>query len=1134
MSRWGVVFDQAKCIGCNACQVACKDYHSLESGKNFRRAETVEYEEDGVKKYAHFSGSCHHCVDAACVKACAFGAMKVTDEGIVVVDEALCRGCGACERACQYGAVYVSARRYVAMKCDTCMARRQSGEQPVCVEACRTFALEFKELGEEKEENPVAAMIGETFCVNLKADAKKSAACGNSVAAGTGKAGVAAEVSEAKEAGWDDPAKMEEELAKNLKQLAAFFETREQAMEICRGFADWEKKSEREWKLEYDFLFRGTDADWLIPLWASVAFGEQVLLDRTTLNVIHNYHKYGYEPVRMEGNPPDYIGEQLLFAAKLMEIGNKNAVCNFIKTYTKPTAEMVCEHVKKRGTFEGIIMYLDWMLEVLAKCVKIADQEEKEQESGEEKTLGAPIPNEEARVINSAGINNCGGMCIVRPEVQDGCMLSIGSDCSSNDPHIRACVRGRGYRKTFLSPGRLRYPMKRIGERGSGKFERITWDEAADLIAKEWRRIRDQYGPSSSYVNYATGVTGIMRPGTLVRRLLSMDGGYLEYFNSYSSACSGYISPYIFGTRACGNSPQDMLNTKLLVLWGDNPVETIFGTERNHYLALAKQRGIRIIVVDPRLSNTAVAYADQWIGIRPTTDAALADAMAYVIWSEGLHNQHFMDTYCVGFDEEHMPEGVPAGESYHTYLFGKKDGIPKTPEWAAEITGIDAETIRTFAREYAKAKPACIIMGLGPQRHGNGEQTTKGISALTCLTGNVGISGGGAAANGDIVEHEKITLYNNTVKNPYPGKIPVFLWTKAIEHGTEMTPRGDRLTGVEKLDSNLRLMFNLAGNILINQHSDINDSIRILKDDTKCQFVLCSDVFMTPSARFADVLLPGTSVFEGNNIVPPWRGNNYVLRNNKVIEPLFGCRFEWEWLKEVADRLGYYEEFIDGKPDMEDWLIENYNVLREKEPELPDYETFCERGGWQYKEPITYIAFEKEIADPEHHPFATPSGKIEIFSKDLYDFEQEDIPAIPRYLPCPEGPEDPIRETYPLQLIGWHTRRRCHSIHDNNEWQDEVEMPGLWIHPEDAKARGISDGDMVETYNDRGCVKIPAVITERIIRGVVAMTQGGWYTPDKNGVDIRGSINVLTSAKHASPLAKGNPQHTNLVEVKKA
>lgn len=1108
MARWGFVLDQEKCTGCNACQIACKDRNHLEPGKNFRRSDTVCLKENGITKYAHFSGGCHHCGEPACLAACPFDAMRKTEEGIIVVDEALCRGCGACERACMYGAVYVSEWSHKAMKCDGCAELRAQGRQPACVEACPTHCLEFRKIDEDEKEKALVAELTAAFVVNEKTTAKAKTSATEPVISSV---------------------KMETsvELAEALHKVSAFFTSREQAMKICADFQDWNVHSKREWELEYDFLFRGTDADHEISLWASVAAGERVLLNQTTLDVVHTYHKYGYEPVLMEGNPADYIGEQARFLAYVTEAGEMDAVRTFAETYTLPTMKMICDQVKKRGTFVGIVDYLNQVCGILNAAIQFEGVVEKKS------VLNPSIANEEVRMIHTAGINNCGGKCVICPEVQDGCMLNISSDISNNNPQIRACVRGRGYRKTYLNPGRLRYPMKRIGERGSGKFERITWEEAADLITSEWVRIRDEYGPGSRYVIYGCGVTGIMRPGILAKRLLALDGGYLDYFNSYSSAAAGYMTPYIFGTRTTGNSPQDMLNTKLLILWGDNSVETIFGTERNYYLSKIKERGIRVIVVDPRLSNTAIAYADQWIGLRPATDSALADAMAYVIWSEGLQDQAFMDKYCLGFDEEHMPEGIPEGESYKTYLFGEKDGIPKTPEWAELITGVPAETIRAFAREYATAKPACLIMGLGPQRHGNGEQTTKNLCTLACMTGNVGISGGGAAGTTDVKEHDGISLFTNTVKNPYPGKIPVFLWTKAIEYGMEMTPKGDRLTGVEKLDSNIRMIFNLAGNTLINQHSDVNDTIRILKDDSKCQFIVGSDIFMTPSARYADILLPATSVFEGNNIVAPWLGNNFVLRNNKAIEPLFGCRFEWEWLKEVAERLGLYDAFIDGKPDAEQWLEECYNILKSREPELPDYQTFCEAGGWQYNEQINHIAFQKEIEDPEQHPFATPSGKIEIFSKRLYEFEQEDIPAIPCYLPCPEGPEDPLRKEYSLQLMGWHTRRRCHTVHDNNEYQDEVEMPGLWIHPQDAAVREIVDGDLVEVFNGRGCVRIPAVVTERIVPGVAAMSQGGWFTPDKDGVDTRGSINVLTSAANPSPLAKGNPQHTNLAEVRK-
>lgn len=927
-----------------------------------------------------------------------------------------------------------------------------------------------------------------------------------------------------------------------------FFSSNNKGVELSRKQPDWDWHSLSDWQREYDCLFRGTDAGRHVNLWASASKEDGVLLNQTTLEVIEFYHAWGYTPVKMEGNPADYIGEQLRFVAYLTagiihvtgtgESAEKimEAREEFTQLFVFDTAVMLYKQVKSCTTFEGYISILENLLKLLVQSEDIPYAWLSGGGSGlfdevREKGLYPPISNEPEKMIPTAGINNCGGICVIKPIVKEGCMLNISTDSSDNAPQLRACVRGRGYRKTFLNTARLRYPMKRVGARGEGKFERITWEEAIDTIAREWIRIKNSYGPGSRFIMHGTGVTGVMRPENLMKRLMALDGGYLGFYNNYSAACTMVTTPYIYGTMLTGNSPSDLINTKLLILWGDNPAETIMRTERSYYMAALKAKGVRVICIDPRQSQSAVAYADEWVPLRPTTDSALADAMAYVIWTEGLQNQHFMDTYCQGFDEAHMPEGIKYGESYHSYLFGKKDGIVKTPEWGEKITGVPAETIRRIAREYATTKPACLIMGLGPQRHGNGELAVRSTAMLTCLTGNIGIPGGSAAGAGGTVEHDRPMLYHQPA-NPYPASIPVFLWTKAIERGTEMTVLDDHIEGAAHLDSNIKMIVNLAGNTLLNQHSDINDTMRILKDTSKCEFIVCSDIFMTPSAKYADILLPATSFFEENNIVAPWRGGNYFLKNNKVIEPIFGCRFEWYWMKELAEKLGLYDAFIDKKADVDMWLRDVYEKLRQNEASLPDFETFSEVGGHQFAQPLDYIAFENEIKDPTAHPFATPSGKIEVFSKRLYEMNQlADIPAIPKYVPCPEGPEDSIKEKYPLQLIGWHTRRRTHSIHDNNEWMEEIEMPGLWIHPDDAKNRGIERGHMVEIYNDRGRVRIPAIVTTRIMQGVVAMSQGGWYTPDCEGTDTRGSINILTSAANPTPLAKGNPQHTNLVEV---
>jgi anaerobic dimethyl sulfoxide reductase subunit A len=425
------------------------------------------------------------------------------------------------------------------------------------------------------------------------------------------------------------------------------------------------------------------------------------------------------------------------------------------------------------------------------------------------------------------------------------------------------------------------------------------------------------------------------------------------------------------------------------------------------------------------------------------------------------------------------------------------------------------------------------MQGNGPQRTACGEQTVRAIAALTALTGNIGIPGGSAGGTGGR------TMFPYAMgfpipKSPYPGSIPSFQWTRAIEHATEMTPEADGVVGVQKLDVNIKLVFNFAGNTLINQHSDINNTVRILKDTGKCEFILASDVLMTPSARFADVLLPGASSLEQENMSQPWGGGNYLLYNAKLIDPLFGSRFEYPFIEGIARRIGLYDAFSEGHANAGEWLEAVYATFRKAMPDLPEFSIFKKDGGHSFKQLKTQIAYADQIRDPANNPFKTPSGKIEIFSPRLYGLNRHDeVPGTPAYVPPPEGPQDPLREKYPLQLIGYHTKRRTHSTHDSNRWLEAVDPQRLWIHPEDAAERGLKNEEKADIYNDRGRVRIPVFVTTRIIKGVVAMSQGGWYTPDQEGTDVRGSINVLTSIK-PTPLARGNPQHTNLVEVAKS
>ena len=905
--------------------------------------------------------------------------------------------------------------------------------------------------------------------------------------------------------------------------LRTFFEDLELWRETCCWVGLEQEQMERQ---EYERLLKGTDADVYIPLWASACLtDEDVLLNAVTLEVIRFYKKYGYQWVDMDGNPPDYIGQQCRFMEYLYACQMEKEADDFLNCFLLGTVHRLCQCARAAGISPGAEA-------VLRLLEAAAGGEESPVRSGTPDfdsaswQRGPELPVEAPYVTSHASFCDCGNKCKMLAAVQEGCVLSILPDRNFHGKSFAGCPRGLSYRQTFLSSRRLRCPMVRTGERGSGKFRRISWEEAEALTAAAIRRSRG--AAQSRYVMAAAGVCALMRPDRLMKHLLSCDGGYLDFYNFYSAACAEYILPYVYGTLLCGSPEQQMLESRLLLLWGHNPLDTHWGDQHTETLVQARAQGTRIIVIDPRCSDTARLCADQWIPIRPSTDGALADAMAYVIWSRGMQDQAFMDRFCLGFDEEHMPEGVPGNESYHSYLFGKQDGVVKTPEWAEKITGVPAGTIEALAVEYASAKPACLLPGLGPQRTLNGEQNCRSFAMLACLTGNVGLPGGSAGAVSYLKESHTGPWFAPK-KNPCPASIPSFLWTQAVDRPEEIGQK-DGLMGAERLETGIKLIFSLASGMLLNQHSNVNDTVRILQRPDGVECVVVSDLFMTPGARFADLLLPGVSFFETENVVGSWSSADYVLYNQQAVRPLFDCRPEYTWIEGTARRLGLEQDFSQGHRSAMDWITDRYRIHREQtEPDLPPFEIFRQEGGFVFPKQDRRPAFWENIQ--EGVPFETPSGKIEIFSKRLY--EGGVLPGIPCYTACEEGWEDAQKSKYPLQLIGYHSKRRCHSIGDMNRQLEALDPQTLWIHPKDAAVRNIRDGDMVEIFNQRGTVRIPARVTERIIAGTVAMSEGAWYTPDEKMQDQRGCINVLTMTHRSTPLAHGNPQHTNLVQVRR-
>ncbi len=719
--------------------------------------------------------------------------------------------------------------------------------------------------------------------------------------------------------------------------------------------------------------------------------------------------------------------------------------------------------------------------------------------------------------------SHCGGACLLRVHVWDGVVTRIESD-DQGQPPLRACARGRAYRQRLYHPDRLKFPMKRTGEKGSGQFQRISWDEALETVASEFRRIQRTYGPAANVVQASGGDMSMLHGGSSIFTVLGAAGGFTPFWGSYSYEGGLFAEYSTYGTSQTRSSRDDLLNSRLIIMWGWNPAVSIQDTPTSYILAEARKAGIRIVAVDPRFTESAAIFADQWIPIRPGTDCAALLAMAHVMIRENLHDRKFLDTYTVGFDQ------------FRAYVLGEEDGVPRTAAWAQEITGIPAQDIEQLAREYATARPAALMAGISPGRTARGEQYHRAAMALAAMTGNVGVPGGNAAGRSHTTMMGYPFLFAGIgidfVLNPLllempPRKSalrayfedPLFGWSIARGDANRQKLSDAILKGkAGGYPHDYKSLFLIGTNVL-NQSLNSNKTAQALKS---LEFMADMEQFMTPTARYADILLPVCTFLERNDVCMG-EGVPVYGYQNKVIEPLGEARSPLEIARGLAKHFGH-PDFANKTDD---------ELLRSCMAGTPiaSYEKLKEDGHFRVELPHPYVAFQKQIEDPASNKFPTPSGKIEIFSQEIADWHDPDIPPIPKYVEAWEGPNDPLAKKYPLQLITTHFRRRAHSQFDYVPWLAELEPQAMLMNSADAAARGIQDGDRVRVFNDRGRLIIIARVTERIVPGVVDIPQGAWYDPDENGVDRGGCCNVLTRDEHSPGGALCS--NTCLVEVAK-
>ncbi|MEE8619147.1 MAG: molybdopterin-dependent oxidoreductase [Dehalococcoidales bacterium] len=722
------------------------------------------------------------------------------------------------------------------------------------------------------------------------------------------------------------------------------------------------------------------------------------------------------------------------------------------------------------------------------------------------------------QIVYTACSHDCGGRCVLKVHVEQGRIVRIETD-SGDEPQLRACLRGRAYRQRVYSPDRLQYPMKRVGARGEGRFEKISWDEALDTVAHELLRVKETHGNTSILFISAGGSQSAIHVGIAIERVLASFGGYTQTWGSPSFEGALFASMATYGTMTTGSAREDLLNSRLIIIWGWNPAVTIWDTNTSLILAKAKEKGIKIVSIDPRLTESTAVFANEWIPIRPGTDAAMLIAMAYVMIRDGLQDQKVLNAYTVGFDK------------FQSYVMGEEDSIPKTPAWAEEITGVSASTIERLAVGYATTKPAALIPGWGPARGLMGEQFSRAAIAVIAMTGNIGIKGGYAGGFMRAFHSREMIMprgVHNTVEQGTPPRKDSLYKLRGAGK-----PSSTRIHRAKLYDAILqgkdggypcdpKLAYIVTSNLL-NSHPNTNKGIAAFQN---LEFIVIHEQRMTPTARFADILLPVNTFIEREDMVPPWLGSPYYLYQNQAIDPMYQSKSDRDICAELAPRLGI-TDYREGKTD-EEWL----RLITGRTGDIPDFDRFKKDGVIKLHFTEPFVAFKQQVEDPADNPFPTLSGKIEIYCEHLAEMNNPRIPPIPKYLPTLEGYDNPLRQKYPLQLLSTHYLTAIHSTLEKLPWLEEVKPRRVWLSTYDAEKRGIADGDEVLIFNDRGKVLVRAKVTERILPGVVDLPQGAWFDIDENGIDRGGCANVLTPSEHSPGGAWG--VNTVLVEVKKA
>jgi anaerobic selenocysteine-containing dehydrogenase len=687
-------------------------------------------------------------------------------------------------------------------------------------------------------------------------------------------------------------------------------------------------------------------------------------------------------------------------------------------------------------------------------------------------------------VLRGACPHDCPDTCATLVEVRDGRAVGFRADPDHPITQGWLCAKVRPYLQRVYAPDRLQYPLRRVGAKGSGEWARISWDEAVAEITDRWRAIIAEHGAAAILPYSYSGTLGLVQNGVASTRLWNRMGAS-GLIRSICGAAAETAVQMTLGARMAPD-PRDIRHSRLVVIWGHNPAST--SPHFMPFLREAQRAGAYVVVIDPRRTTTARS-ADEHLQPRPATDAALALGLMHVIFAEGLHDEAWLRQHSIGWED----------------LRARARDYP--PERVAAITGIPAERIVALARRFSTTKPALLKFADGVQRHGNGGQTSRALTCLPAIVGQIGVRGGGLYYSAsDYIRWDSQALGHRAECPPEPRRV-------------NMNRLGAALTG-EVSDPPLMSLYVFAANP-VGATPNASRIVKGLRRDDL--FTVVHEQFMTDTARYADIVLPATTQLEQVDLHRPY-GQRHLQYNHAAIAPLGEAKCNWDAMRLLATGMGYEEPWLH--QDAEAVLGEILDASRPRNP-LLDGITL---DRLQAEGTVPY-AFTSESDVPfADGVFPTRSGKVELRCDALAALG---LDPLPEYVPPAEfvaGLAPDANGQPPLVLI---TSAAHHFVTTSMANQPSLlakeGTPFIELNPADAAARGVRDGEDVIVANERGWCTLRAVVTDEVMPGVAISPKGRWAALSTDGRNV----NWLTSDAIAD-LAGQSTFHSNLVHVRPA